>query len=229
MKKNILGVGSLAALLLLLNACGGAPATSNANKAATPTAAKTTASPAAAKKAEPKTEVKNETKPADAKTKNVPNKVATPKDWIYYYDDVKGYGFSLPEGSKGDNQTEDGVDIFTASTPSDIGVVVFAWKDKKASKEDLMDEAIRTMKEDWGETVTAGKLEGESDDYAVAEAASTDPEGKKYKMKILVGTDVTDNYVMFVYTDEDKYAANKAIVDEIWGSFEMYSGGASAN
>jgi hypothetical protein len=48
-------------------------------------------------------------------------------------------------------------------------------------------------------------------------------------MKMLVGTDVTDNYVMVVYTPEDKYEANKSIIDQIWGSFEMYSGGASGN
>jgi general stress protein 26 len=42
-------------------------------------------------------------------------------------------------------------------------------------------------------------------------------------MKILVGTDVTDNYVMIVGTDESKFEANKEIIDAIWGSFEMWS------
>jgi hypothetical protein len=87
---------------------------------------------------------------------------------------------------------------------------------------------IADMKEQ-GENVTAGSLQGESEDYALAEASSVDSDGAKYKMKILVGTDVTDNYVMVVYTPEDKYEANKGIIDQIWGNFEMYSGGASGN
>jgi general stress protein 26 len=57
----------------------------------------------------------------------------------------------------------------------------------------------------------------------------TDKEGKKSKVKVLVGTDVTDNYVMIVGTEEAKYAANTKIIDEIWGSFEMWSGGSSGN
>ena len=43
----------------------------------------------------------------------------------------------------------------------------------------------------------------------------------------MVGTDVTDNYVMILGTDPDKFAANEKIIDEIWGSFEIWSGGAS--
>ena len=80
-----------------------------------------------------------------------------------------------------------------------------------------------------GEKIEAGKLTAESEDYSVADATSTSADGKKSKMKIVVGTDVTDNYVMIVGTDESKYDANKAIIDQIWGSFEMWSGGASGN
>jgi hypothetical protein len=223
MNKKICWFSLLTMLSLLISACGGKPAPAgNANKPAN-------ANTSAAKKEPPKPQaaVKNEAKPADAKTKDVPNKVPTPKDWIYVYDDVKGYGFYVPEGTKGESSTVGGVDTFTAETPSGVNVIVFAWKDKTETKESLLTEAIRILKEDWGETVTAGKLEGESEDYAVAEAASTDANGNKYKMKILIGTDVTDNYVMFVYTDDSKFEANKQIIDEIWGGFEMYSGGAS--
>ena len=42
-----------------------------------------------------------------------------------------------------------------------------------------------------------------------------------------MGIDVTDNYVMIVGTEEAKFAANEKIIDMIWGSFEMWSGGAS--
>jgi hypothetical protein len=63
----------------------------------------------------------------------------------------------------------------------------------------------------------------------LAEAASTAGDGSKYRFKILVGTDVTDNCVVLVGTDEAKFAANEKTIDEIWGSFEMWSGGSSGN
>lgn len=223
MKNKTLWGSALIALTLLISACGGK--TAPAGNTAKPANANTSAPKKEAPK--PQAAVKNEAKPADAKTKEVPNKVPTPKDWIYVYDEVKGYGFYVPDGTKGEASTVEGVDTFMAETPSGVNVIVFAWKDKNETKESLLTEAIRILKEDWGETVTAGKLEGESADYAVAEATSTGADGKKYKMKILVGTDVTDNYVMFVYTDESKFEANKQIIDEIWGGFEMYSGGSS--
>ena len=72
-------------------------------------------------------------------------------------------------------------------------------------------------------------LVGESDDYSIADATSVDPDGSKFKMRILVATDVTDNYVMVIFTEEGKFSANEKIIDEIWGNFEMYSGGASGN
>jgi hypothetical protein len=184
------------------------------------------------KKAEapkPKTEIKSEKRPeGTAKTAN--KKVAVPSDWVYVYDEQKGYGFSLPAGSKGEFQTVEGIDVFVAGTPapSEIAVFVLAYKDKTLSKEDLLNDAVKFL-EGLGETVQAGKLTAESEDYSLAEATTTNADGGKSKMKILVGTDVTDNYVMIVGTDESKFEANKQIIDEIWGSFEMWSGGASGN
>lgn len=147
-----------------------------------------------------------------------------PDNWIYVYDETKGYGFYVPEGTTGETETVDGVDTFMATTPapSELGIVVIAFKDKTMTKDDLLDVAVKFLQE-MGETVTPGKLTGESDEYAVAEASTTSKDGKKGKAKILVGTDVTDNYVMLIGTDESKYAANEKIIDEIWGSFEMWS------
>jgi hypothetical protein len=68
-----------------------------------------------------------------------------------------------------------------------------------------------------------------SDDYGLFDLTSTDSDGKKWKSKVLVATDVTDNYIVIVSSDETKFDANKEIVDAIWGSFEMFSGGASGN
>jgi hypothetical protein len=237
MRNRILLTASFAAVALASSSCGNAVTVSNGNSTANSNAVASNTNANAAKPGnkppEPKTEIKNEKKPEGQQAKALPadKKVAVPANWIYYSDEVKGYGFWLPEGSIGDaTTTSSGTDVFVAKvpSPSDVRVEVYAWKDKTLTKEDLLKMTIADMKEQ-GENVTAGTLQGESDDYALAEASSVDSDGKKYKMKILVGTDVTDNYVMVVYTDEDKYEANKAIIDQIWGNFEMYSGGASGN
>ncbi len=229
MRNRVLLTAAFVAASFALSSCTATvttntnTSTNTANKPANSNAGAANANSANAKPAEPKTEIKNEKKPEGQQSKGIPadKKVPVPANWIYYSDEVKGYGFWLPEGSVGDSTNVGGTDVFVAKvpSPSDVRVEVYAWKDKTLTKEDLLKMTIDEMKEQ-GENVTAGTL---------AEASSVDSDGKKYKMKILVGTDVTDNYVMVVYTDEDKYEANKSIVDAIWGSFEMYSGGASGN
>lgn len=159
---------------------------------------------------------------------NTVKKNPVPKDWVYMYESKKGYGFYLPAGSTGNFETVKGINVFSAVTPapSEIAVVVLAYKDKRLTKDDLLDDAVDFL-EGMGETVEAGDLTAESEDYAVAEASTVDEHGKKSRVKILVGTDVTDNYVMIVGTDASKFEANRTIIDAIWGSFEMWSGGAS--
>lgn len=236
-KLILLGILSTAAWNLA--ACGGTTPTttasatkssttqSNTTKTATSpasnTAAKSTTTPAA-----PKTELKDEKKPEGSS--KTAKKVSVPDNWIYTYDEAKGYGFYLPEGSKGDYANVNGVDVFSANTPapSEIGIVVLAYKDSKRTKEDLLNDAESVLNA-IGEKVETGELVGESEDYSVADATTTSADGKKGKAKIVVGTDVTDNYVMIVGADNDKYEANKDIIDKIWGSFEMWSGGASGN
>jgi hypothetical protein len=201
------------------------PANANTN-AASNAGSNTTSNAAAKKDDKPKAALKDEKRPEGESKKAKNNPV--PDSWVYVYDEVKGYGFSVPEGTTGESETVDGVDTFVAATPapSELGIVVIAFKDQKMTKEDLLNVAVKFLQE-MGETVTPGKLSGESEDYAVAEVTTTSKDGTKGKGKILVGTDVTDNYVMLIGTDEAKYAANEKIIDEIWGSFEMWSGGAS--
>lgn len=193
-------------------------ATNSANKANTTSNADT----------KPKNEIKDESASKPTNAKKQPNAAAVPAEWIYYSDEARGYGFSLPKGSGGEASKEGNVDTFVAVTPDDITIIVYAFKDATLTKEDLLDRAEKALNA-MGETVTVGKLTGESDDYAVADADSVDKSGAKSKLKVLVATDVSDNYVMFVRSDEKTYDAKKATMDAIWGSFEMYSGGASNN
>ncbi len=148
---------------------------------------------------------------------------ANTNNWLYVYDSSKGYGFYVPGGTTGDWGKVNKVDTFAGYTPDNVGIYVFAWKDRKATRETLMENATSIL-EGMGETVTTGKIVGSSSNYSVAEATSVDGNGVKSKMRVLVGTDVTDNYVMIVGCDEADYDAKKATIDAIWGSFEMWSG-----
>ena len=204
-----------------------ANAASNANSGSNSNANSGSNSAAAPKTEAKGTKIENEKKPEGQKSTKVKEN-PVPADWVYMYNDKRGYGFSLPAGSTGEGQTVDGTDIHMAETPSGIKVLTFAFKDAKLTKEDLLKTAEATLAE-LGQTITAGKLTNESDDYSIAEATMTGKDGAKAKAKVLVATDVTDNYVMIVATEESKYAANEKIIDEIWGSFEMWSGGASGN
>lgn len=233
-RNRFIAMAALCAFLAILVGCGNKAATTNgSNTANTSKPSNTNSTTTTAKKAEapkPKTEIKSEKKPEGGMAKTANKKVPVPSDWVYMYDESKGYGFSLPAGSTGDSSNVEGIDVFVAGTPapSEIGVFVLAYKDRTLTKEDLLSDAVKFL-EGLGETVQAGKLTAESEDYSVAEATTTNAEGKKSKVKILVGTDVTDNYVMILGTDESKFEANKEIIDAIWGSFEMWSGGASGN
>jgi len=206
------------------------PTTTAAKPANTATnAASNTASNSAKKDDKPKAKLADEKKPTDSKPKTAKNN-PVPDNWIYVYDEAKGYGFSVPEGTTGGSETLEGIDVFSATTPApnEIAIFVLAYKDKTLTKEDLLDHAVKFL-EGLGVKVTPGKLKGESEDYAVADAETIDKDGNKEKQRILVGTDVSDNYVMILNAPEGKFAADEKTIDEIWGSFEIWSGGASNN
>jgi hypothetical protein len=236
MKNKIFLLAAISAIGMSFAGCSASFSTGN-NTATTAKPVNTASSPAinktassnttTAKSDKPKTALSDEKKPTGTAKTAKSNPV--PADWIYVYDENKGYGFSVPAGTTGGQETSEGMDTFVASTPSpsELGVVVISFKDKDMTKDDLLNVAVKFL-EGMGETVQAGKLTNESADYSIAEA-TTMADGKKGKAKILVGTDVTDNYVMIIGGDEDKYTANVKTIDEIWGSFEMWSGGASGN
>lgn len=201
------------------NAAPAKPANTTAANSSNTTTAKTDS------KAKPK--LADEKKPAG--TAKSAKKNPVPDSWVYVYDSQKGYGFSLPEGSTGEMEKLEGIDVMVATTPapSEVDVFVLAYKDETLSKEDLLNDAVKFL-EGMGQKVTPGKLKAESDEYAVADATTVLSTGGKGKLRILVGTDVTDNYVMIIGTEETKFAANESIIDQIWGSFEMWSGGGAS-
>jgi hypothetical protein len=147
------------------------------------------------------------------------------------HNDAKGYEFQVPQGTKDSQDTKDGVDVYIASVPApyEIGVMVVAFKDKTVSKEDLLKRAENVLKAFGEKDIKMEPAKELSDDYSLVTFTSTGDDGKPGKGKILVATDVTDNYIMLVGGDADKFASNEKTIDEIWGSFGMYSGGYSGN
>jgi hypothetical protein len=147
------------------------------------------------------------------------------------YDNVKGYEFYVPQGTKDKSETTNGVDVYMASVPApyELGVMVVAFKDKTLSKEDLLQRAQNVLTALGEKDIKLEATKELSDDYSLVTFTSTGSDGKPGKGKMLVATDVTDNYIMFVGGDADKFASNEKTIDEIWGSFAMYSGGSSGN
>jgi len=243
MKKTIFTAITISALGLGMTGCSFSFGTgSNTSNAAKPTNTATNApvNTAANKPANsnsgsnaPKAALKDEKKPTDGNSKKAAKNNPVPDSWIDVYDEQKGYSFSVPEGTTGGSDTSDGVDVFVAQTPapSEIGVFVLAFKDKSLSKEDLIETAQKFMVEmsEGKGTATMGAPRAESEDYSIVDAAIKN-DGKSNKARVLVGTDVSDNYIMIlVCENEEKFAANEKVIDEIWGSFEIWSGGASNN
>ena len=155
--------------------------------------------------------------------------VPVPANWIAMVDEEKGYGFKVPEGTEHKTENSEGIDAFMAKTPepSSVGVFVMAFKDKTLTKDDLLKFAEKFLEGLGEKNVKIGDLVELNDDYSLGTITSVDEKGKITKGKVLVATDVTDNYVMLLGTDESEYKENEKIIDEIWGSFTMRSGGAS--
>lgn len=209
----------LCALALVAVGCSQKPAanTSSTTTAATPKPAASTTTTAAT--SAPKSE------------KKAPSTNPVPADWVRMHDDAKGYEFMVPQGTKDAQETKDGIDVYTAGVPApyELGIMVVAFKDKTLSKEDLIEKAQNVLKAFGEKDIKFEPAKELSNDYSVVTFTSTSDDGKTGKGKILVATDVTDNYLMFVGGDADKFAANEKTIDEIWGSFGMYSGGFSGN
>lgn len=232
MKNKIYLMITIAVFGLAFGGCSASFSTGNngantaktTNTASSPTAKKDSNSNSTAKKEAPKTALTSEKKPEGASKKAKENPV--PDNWIYIYDEAKGYGFYVPEGTTGGSDSSGGVDTFMATTPapSEVSVVVIAFKDKQMTKDDLLDVGVKFLEELGEEVTPIGDLRAESDNYAVGDALTVSEDGTKGKVRILVGTDVTDNYIMIIGSSPKNFTANEKTIDLIWGSFEIWSG-----
>ena len=202
----------LSALALVAGGCAQKPA------------ATTPAPSAPAKPAAPASTTK-------ATAKKAPATNPVPSDWIKMADESKGYEFMVPQGTDHKTQNVEGVDVYVAGVPApyELGVMVVAFKDKTLTKDDLLKRAENVIKALGGKDIKMEPAKELNEDYSLVTFTNTGEDGKPEKGKILVATDVSDNYIVFVGGDADKFASNEKTIDEIWGSFGMYSGGSSGN
>lgn len=212
MKKFVFLVCALA---LAAASCGGTKPAAN--------------TPATASPAKPASNSTASTSPKVEK--KAPSANPVPADWIRMYDDVKGYEFKVPQGTEHKSQTVEGVDVYMAAVPApyELGVMVVAFKDKTIGKDELLKRAENILTSLGDKDIKIDTAKELSDDYSLASYTATDDKGKPQKGKVLVATDVTDNYIMLIEGDSDKFGSNEKTIDEIWGSFSMYSGGFSGN
>ena len=204
------------------------PATQTKAAANTNTAAKP-AAPATSKPGEAKLTKPGEKAPEASKMLPADKKVPVPQDWETYYDEAKGYQFEVPAGTESKSETVNGVDVFAATLPppAKIAVMVVAFKNQKLTKDDLLETVKRILSGMGEKDIKIGAVKELSDDYDLVEVSSVDEKGETTKAKVLIATDVTDNYLVLVGSPQAEFAANEKIIDAIWGSFGMYSGGAS--
>lgn len=195
----------------------------------------------AAKKEEPKKEEAKKDDKAAAKkkgTKDAPKKLdvpadkkpnPVPADWVRLENSAMGFAFSVPKDTKDHQEKKGNRDIFVAITPKphEILVYIAAWKDASKTKDDLLKEVTGILEAEGEKDIAQSAVTELNSDYTIATVTSTDDKGTKTKCRALVAIDVTDNYVTLVCSPEADFKTNEATVDEIWGSFEMYSGGAS--
>ncbi len=232
MKKTFFTAIAISVFGLGMTGCSFSVGTGNntSNTAATTNTATNTAvnKPAISNSSSnaPKAVLKDEKKPTDGNSKKVKNN-PVPESWIDIYDEQKGYSFSVPDGTTGGSDSSGGVDVYVAETPapSQIGIYVLAFKDKSLTKDDLIETARKFMVEmsEGTGTATMGSPRAESELYSIVDAAIKN-QGKSNKARVLVGTDISDNYIMIlVCENEEKFAANEKVIDEIWGSFEIWS------
>ena len=231
-----------AAVVTTLAACGSKDSSPKAEpSASTQAAASATASAATASAAATSAATASAAPakaPAPAKEasiespKRLPDAVATtrvPDDWTRMADPNKGFGFWLPANAgDGAAETQNGVDLFIAQVPEPhvITVLCLAFKDRAQSKKDLLQAAQEALAA-FGETeIQVEKTDTLSKDYDLSVITSVAAEDKSQgKAKVLVATDLTDNYILIVHSPAEKFAANEQTMDIIWGSFEMFSGG----
>jgi hypothetical protein len=156
-------------------------------------------------------------------------KRAVPAEWTRLADPKAGFAFSLPSEAQLASDVHDGVAMHIAELdkPHRVRAAVTVYKDASKTLDALesdVKEVLQALSNKDVKILGRRELTG---DYRLVDVESTDEHGEKWRLKALVATDVTDNYLFIVGSPSREFAADEATIDEIWGSFEMWSGGAN--
>jgi hypothetical protein len=211
MKKIFLLVAGLCVLSIR------APAYSSSSTPP-PAAARQSASP-------PRTSKPGGPPKPDAAAKAVPpgKSPPAPADWDTYTDAERGYRFKVPKGTRTDSRAVAGFDRLIASVPDPqrVAVLVVAFRESRFSKEELLEAAKRTLEKLGENNIKVDLRTKLSDDFELVEITSTAGNGLVTKLKALLATNATDNYVMLLGSPEPSFKADEQTIDIIWGSFVM--------
>ena len=169
----------------------------------------------------------------DGKKKSIPTEKQAhpvPDEWTELVDDVKGFSFSVPKGTKDHQESKNGVNIYVAEVPKphEVQVMAVSFKDAKKTKSDLIKDSLKIIESVGNKDIVAGEPQELNDDYSLTDVTCADSaNGVKWRIRVLVAVDVTDNYLLLVGAPESEFKQSEETIDTIWGSFDMRSGGAS--
>lgn len=178
-------------------------------------------------KKDTKTQTKDTTKKSDNKTikkSDAPKKKETPvipADWV----DIKSPDgkliFKLPGHWTGESKSEKGHDAFVAeNTDKSMGLTAIAFGDEKVTADDLLVAQLTAFSfEPDGD---AFPIETENVDGWVV-VAHGDVDGTKTMMYMMSMIDKNSpgNYLVYVYSLSDKFAANKETMENILFSVDV--------
>jgi hypothetical protein len=146
-----------------------------------------------------------------------------PAEWEEWRDEVKKYGFSLPKGTKTSQKTSDGVEFLEAMLPAPhkVDALAAVWRDKTLSKDDLFGEAKGLLETLGSSGVVYAGCEDLDNVFRVCDVEFT-TNGEKAKGGVLVGTDVSDNYIMIAATPEADFEKNLPTIGSLLGSYFLF-------
>ncbi len=152
---------------------------------------------------------------------------SVPDDWITVRDNVRGFDFQVPNGSKRDQVTKGTFTMYGAQVPKphEIDVLVVAFKDKTRTKEDLFDDVDDVLEAAGCKDVKLSNKKEITTNFSECIVTYIDDDGSTpSKGKALVVTDKTDNYMMIAGSPAATFSVEEPTLDAIIGSLSMDSG-----
>ena len=146
-----------------------------------------------------------------------------PTEWTTYTDEEKRYQLRLPKGALTDSRVVDGFDRFIASVPEPRkeAVMIVTFRESRFSKDELLEAAKRTLEKVGEQNIKIDSRIKINDDFELVNVSSAASGGPVTHLKLLLGTNDTNNYIVIIGSVEPYFKADEREIDSIWGSFVM--------